>query len=103
MFVVGIGDNIDKTELQQIASSPANVFTVKSYDELPDKPRQIRTGICIGIAKLCNVYCTLCCYHRVKTHPLNKRCFYHLDLIFYRLSINIIKHLLTEINYSILT
>ena len=58
MFVVGIGDNIDKKELQKIASSPANVFTVKSYDELRDKPRQIWTGICIGIPE-CIVYCTL--------------------------------------------
>ena len=48
MFVVGIGDNIDKSELEKIATSPDNVFTVKSYDELKDKARQIRTGICIG-------------------------------------------------------
>ena len=51
MFVVGIGDNIDKSELEKIASSPSNVFTVPSYDTLQEKPRQIRTGICIGTVK----------------------------------------------------
>lgn len=50
VFALGIGDNIDKSELEKIASSPDNVFTVKSFDDLESKVQQIRNGFCIGIA-----------------------------------------------------
>lgn len=51
MFALGIGDNIDKSELEKIASSPDNVFTVKSFDELEDKVHRIKSGFCIGIVQ----------------------------------------------------
>ena len=50
VFVLGIGGNIDKSELEKIASSPDNVFTVKSFNDLEGKVQQIRNGFCIGIA-----------------------------------------------------
>lgn len=50
VFALGIGDNIDKSELEKIASSPDNVFTVKSFNDLESKVQQIRNGFCIGIA-----------------------------------------------------
>lgn len=49
MFALGIGENIDDSELEQIASGPANVFRVKSFEDLKDKVRQIKGGICTGI------------------------------------------------------
>ena len=51
MFALGIGDDIDKSELEKIASSPDNVFTVKSFDELQDKVHRIKRGFCIGIVQ----------------------------------------------------
>ena len=49
---MGIGDDIDKSELEKIASSPDNVFTVKTFDELEDKVHQIKRGFCIGITQI---------------------------------------------------
>ena len=51
MFALGIGDDTDKSELEKIASSPDNVFTVKSFAELDDKVHQIKKGFCIGIVE----------------------------------------------------
>ena len=52
MFALGIGDNIDKSELQKIATSPDNVFTIKSFEDLEDKVHRIKTGFCIGIVQV---------------------------------------------------
>jgi len=49
VFALGIGDNIDTSELEKIASSPDNVITVKSFDELKNKVQQIKRGFCIGM------------------------------------------------------
>ena len=53
---MGIGDDIDKSELEKIASSPDNVFTVKSFDELEGKVHQIKRGFCKGIAQISFVF-----------------------------------------------
>ena len=47
MFVLGIGDDVDRTELEEIASEPKNVFTVESFLDLDDKVNEIKRGICI--------------------------------------------------------
>ena len=47
MFVLGIGKDVDPSELNQIASGPKNVFTVDSFEDLDDKAREIRKGICV--------------------------------------------------------
>ena len=52
MFALGIGDNIDTSELEKIASSPDNVITVKSFDELKNKVQQIKRGFCIGMFQI---------------------------------------------------
>ena len=52
MFALGIGDDIDKSELEIIAGSPDNAFTIESFDDLKDKVHQIKTGFCIGIVKI---------------------------------------------------
>ena len=53
MFVLGIGKDVDPSELDQIASGPQNVFTVDSFEDLDDKANSIKRGICkLGIA--CN-------------------------------------------------
>ena len=51
MFALGIGDDIDNSELEKIATSPDNVFTVKSFDELEEKVHRIKRGFCIGIVQ----------------------------------------------------
>ena len=51
VFALGIGDDIDKSELEKIATSPDKVFTVKSFDQLDDKVHQIKKGFCIGLLK----------------------------------------------------
>ena len=51
VFVLGIGEDVDPSELNQIASSPENVFTVDSFENLEDKADSIKRGICkLGIA-----------------------------------------------------
>ena len=47
MFVLGIGKDVDTTELNQIASGPDNVFRVDSFKDLYDKAPQAKTGICV--------------------------------------------------------
>ena len=47
MFVLGIGNDVDPSELNQIASGPKNVFRVDSFDDLDDKAREIKKGICV--------------------------------------------------------
>ena len=47
VFVLGIGDDVDSTELSQIASGPKNVFTVDSFNDLDRKADETKRGICI--------------------------------------------------------
>lgn len=54
MFVLGIGNDVDPSELNQIASGPKNVFRVDSFEDLDDKAREIKKGICVlGIFPPC--------------------------------------------------
>ena len=46
---LGIGNDVEKSELEKIATSPDNVFTIKSFDDLEDKVHRIKRGFCIGI------------------------------------------------------
>ena len=47
MFVLGIGKDVDASELKQIASGPNNVFTVDSFEDLDNKANEAKKGICI--------------------------------------------------------
>ena len=47
VFVLGIGKDVDPSELNKIASSPRNVFTVDSYEDLDDKSEDVKRGICV--------------------------------------------------------
>ena len=47
MFVLGIGKNVDSSELNQIASGPNNVFRVDSFKDLYNKANEAKRGICI--------------------------------------------------------
>ena len=47
VFVLGIGNDVDSSELNQIASGPNNVFTVDSFGELYNKANEAKRGICI--------------------------------------------------------
>ena len=52
MFVLGIGEDVDPSELQQIASGPKNVFKVDSFEDLDVKSNEYKRGICYrGILK----------------------------------------------------
>ena len=54
MFVLGIGNDVDPSELSKIASGPNNVFTVDSFEDLEDKADSIKRGICkLGIVCMC--------------------------------------------------
>ena len=61
MFVLGIGKDVDTTELNQIASGPDNVFRVDSFKDLYDKAPQAKTGICVlGICS--SAFLNFICY-----------------------------------------
>ena len=47
MFVLGIGKDVDPSELDKIASGPDNVFKVDSFEDLDDKADELKRGICI--------------------------------------------------------
>ena len=47
VFVLGIGEEVDPSELNEIASGPKNVFTVDSFEDLEDKVDEIKRGICV--------------------------------------------------------
>ena len=46
VFVLGIGEDVDTSELNEIASSPDNVFRVDSFEDLDERVPTIRRGIC---------------------------------------------------------
>ena len=45
--MLGIGKEVDPSELSEIASGPKNVFTVDSFEDLVDKAEEIKRGICV--------------------------------------------------------
>ena len=47
MFVLGIGKDVDTSELTEIASSPDNIFTVDSFKDLHREADEAKRGICI--------------------------------------------------------
>ena len=47
MFILGIGKDVDPSELDKIASGPDNVFKVDSFEDLDDKADELKRGICI--------------------------------------------------------
>lgn len=47
VFVLGIGKDVDDSELDQIASGSNNVFTVDAFEDLDDKVDGAKRGICI--------------------------------------------------------
>ena len=49
VFSLGVGKDVDSSELNKIASEPDNVFRVDSYEDLDSKVKEIKRGICIGI------------------------------------------------------
>ena len=66
VFVLGIGEDVDPSELNQIASAPMNVFRVDSFADLDEKSNEYKRGICIlGIVWECGwfTFVTLCLYH----------------------------------------
>ena len=53
MFVLGIGKDVDTSELNEIASGPNNVFRVDSFEDLDDNADVIKRGIC-KFGTVCN-------------------------------------------------
>ena len=53
MFVLGIGKDVDTSELNKIASGPNNVFRVDSSEDLDDNTDVIKRGIC-KFGTVCN-------------------------------------------------
>ena len=53
MFVLGIGKDVDPSELNQIASGPNNVFRVDSFEDLDNNADLIKRGIC-KFGTVCN-------------------------------------------------
>ena len=47
VFVLGIGKDVDPSELNQIAAGSKNVFTVDSFEDLNEKAKEIKKGICV--------------------------------------------------------
>ena len=47
VFVLGIGKDVDSSELNQIASGPNNVLRVDSFKDLYNKADEAKRGICI--------------------------------------------------------
>ena len=61
VFVLGIGKDVDPSELNQIASGPKNVFTVDLFEDLDDKADELKRGICVlGIWSLNQTDLDLC-------------------------------------------
>ena len=58
VFVLGIGKDVDTSQLTEIASEPNNVFTVDSFNDLTNKASETKRGICIlGIVCSCILAC----------------------------------------------
>ena len=73
VFVLGIGKDVDPSELNQIASGPKNVFTVDSFEDLEDKAGEIKRGICV-LGNVCTCTCDLTCNEKAPS-----LCLYSFD------------------------
>lgn len=75
MFVLGIGEDVDTTELNQIASGPNNVFRVDSFKDLYEKANEAKRGICV-LGIICRQYrnthpsCSFLLYGELVRHNL---------------------------------
>ena len=49
VFSLGIGEDVESSELEKVASVPENAFTVSSYNDLNDNVKEIKRALCIGI------------------------------------------------------
>lgn len=59
VFVLGIGKDVDSSELTQIATGPGNIFMVDNFGELNDKANELKRRICISGSDL--EFPTSCC------------------------------------------
>ena len=48
VFAVGVGSNLDHSELEAIASKPRNVFTVTNFDALDTLQATLKKTACEG-------------------------------------------------------
>ena len=70
VFVLGIGEDADTSELNEIASSRNNVFRVDSFENLDDRVPTIRKGICKLGKTVRNGF--LFCFFFVSRHTCSK-------------------------------
>lgn len=49
MYSIGIGNGVDRNELEEIASSPDKVLTPSSFGEFQAIAPQMRKAICQGM------------------------------------------------------
>ena len=54
VFILGIGKDVDTSELNEIASGPNNVFRVDSFEDLDGNANVIKRGIC-KFGTVCNI------------------------------------------------
>ena len=54
VFILGIGKDVDTSELNKIASGPNNVFRVDSFEDLDGNANVIKRGICKS-GTVCNI------------------------------------------------
>ena len=48
VFAIGVGGNLDHSELEAIASKPQNVFTVTNFDALDNIQASLKRTACAG-------------------------------------------------------
>lgn len=48
VFALGIGKDVDSSELTQIVSAPSNIFMVDTFAELDDIANEVKRGICVS-------------------------------------------------------
>jgi len=55
MHAIGVGANVDQTELSQIASTSQYVTTVADYDALDAQMAQLTAAVCDGTVTTANL------------------------------------------------
>lgn len=48
VFALGIGKDVDSSELTQIASAPSNIFMVDNFAALDDIANEVKKRICVS-------------------------------------------------------
>lgn len=48
VFALGIGKDVDSSELTQIVSAPSNIFMVDTFAELDDIANEVKRRICVS-------------------------------------------------------